>query len=222
LLEKAIGGGLGRGNIGVVLSRHGVGKTSFLVGLAVDHMLNGRNVLHISTKESVEGLREFYDEMFQGLADQLELDNRAARQLEAERHRHLLVYNRDYFTLQKLEHSVAFLGQAAGFAPDIVLMDGTPRFEHTEPWEMQGVQRLAGEWGAEVWTSAHTHREGQESDARGVPDEVARYDEHIAVIIALEPLADQVRVRVVKDHAAETVADVHLELDPTTRLLRWS
>ena len=35
LLEKNLHGGLGRGNLGVVLAGHGVGKTSFLVGVAV-------------------------------------------------------------------------------------------------------------------------------------------------------------------------------------------
>jgi KaiC/GvpD/RAD55 family RecA-like ATPase len=221
VFERAIGGGLGAGNIGLVLSRHGVGKTSFLVGLALDHMLHGRDVLHISTKETVEGLRGFYEELFNALAEQLELDHRAARQLEMERHRHILVYNRDCFTLEKLEHSVEFLRQAAGFAPDMVIMDGTPRFEHTEEWEMQGVQRLARDWQAEIWTSAHTHREGQETDARGVPAEVARFDEYLGVIVALESQADHVRVRIVKDHGEADVADVHLEFDPRTRLLRW-
>ena len=44
VLEKALGGGLGRGNFGVVLSRTGVGKTGFLIGLAMDQLLQGRKV----------------------------------------------------------------------------------------------------------------------------------------------------------------------------------
>ena len=36
LLEKGLHGGLGRGNLGVVLAGHGVGKTAFLVGLGLD------------------------------------------------------------------------------------------------------------------------------------------------------------------------------------------
>ncbi|MFO7654423.1 MAG: hypothetical protein R6X25_11455 [Candidatus Krumholzibacteriia bacterium] len=222
LFERAIGGGLGPGNVGVVLSRHGVGKTSFLVGLAIDHMLHGRNVLHISTKESVEHLRGFYDELFHALAAQLRLDDIPNRQLEAERHRHILAYNRDYFTLEKLEESVAFLREAAGFDPHLVIMDGTPRFEHTEEWEMEGVRRLARAWQAEVWASGHTHREGQETDARGIPEAVARFDPLLDVVVALEPDSDRIRLRILKDHDREVVANVHLELDANTRLLRWS
>jgi KaiC/GvpD/RAD55 family RecA-like ATPase len=221
VFERAIGGGLGRGNIGIVLSRHGVGKTSFLIGLALDHLLQGRKVLHISTKETVDHLLVFYSELFAAMADMLGLDNRPARLLEVERNRHIHVYNRDYFTLQKLADSVAFMREAANFHPDMVILDGTPRFEHTERWEMEGARELARTWNAQVWTSAHTHREDQEADARGVPQEVARYDEFLAVITLLETTSDHVRVRIVKDHDREHVADLHMELDPQTRMLRW-
>ena len=40
LLEKGLHGGLGIGNIGVVVAGHGVGKTPFLVGVALDELLN--------------------------------------------------------------------------------------------------------------------------------------------------------------------------------------
>jgi hypothetical protein len=221
VLERAIGGGLGRGNIGVVLSRHGVGKTGFMIGLAIDTLLQGRKVLHISTKESVERTREFYDLLFKHMAADLGLDDLARRHLEMERHRHILVYNRDTFSLAKLEQSVAFLQEAAGFIPSLVIMDGTPRFEKTEPWEMDGVRRLARQWDAEIWTSCNTHREGQEVDAQGVPLCVVRFLDWLSVIINLQPSAEHIRVRVVKDHDRSEPPELRMELDPTTLLLRW-
>ena len=38
LLEQGLHGGLGKGNIGVVLAGPGVGKSSFLVGVALDFL----------------------------------------------------------------------------------------------------------------------------------------------------------------------------------------
>ena len=35
VLEESIHGGLGRGNVGVIVARKGVGKTAFLVGVAL-------------------------------------------------------------------------------------------------------------------------------------------------------------------------------------------
>ena len=46
LFEHSIHGGLGRGNVGVVVARHGIGKTAFLVGIALDDAMRGRKVLH--------------------------------------------------------------------------------------------------------------------------------------------------------------------------------
>ncbi len=221
IFERAIGGGLGEGELGVVLSRHGVGKTGFLIGLAVDQLLQSRKVLYISTKESVEHINNFFDQIFHAMAASLDLDQLPQKQLRMERNRFIHVYNRKTFSLEKLEQSVAFLKDAADFVPDMVIMDGTPRFEFTEAWEIEGLQRLANEWQAEVWTSSNTHRQGQEMDARGVPVGVARFDEALSVIINLEPDSDNVKVRIIKEHGSTEPAQVQIELDPKTLLLRW-
>ena len=221
IFERAIGGGLGEGKMGVVLSRRGVGKTGFLIGLAVDQLLQGKKVLYISTKESVEHINNFFDQIFHAMAASLDMDQVPQKQLRMERNRYIHVYNRDSFSLEKLEQSVAFLKDAAGFVPDMVILDGTPRFESTEEWEIQGVKKMAAEWGAELWTSSNIHREGQESDARGVPNTVARFDDEISVIINLEPESDHVKVKILKEHGSTEPAQVQIELDPKTLLLRW-
>jgi len=221
IFERAIGGGLGEGKLGVVLSRRGVGKTGFLIGLAVDQLLQGKKVLYISTKESVEHINNFFDQIFHAMAASLDMDQVPQKQLRMERNRYIQVYNRDSFSLEKLEQSVAFLKDAAGFVPDMVILDGTPRFENTEEWEIQGVKKMAAEWGAEIWTSSNIHREGQESDSRGVPHTVARFDDEIGVIINLEPDSDHVKVKILKEHGSTEPAQVQIELDPKTLLLRW-
>ena len=221
IFERAIGGGLGDGKMGVVLSRRGVGKTGFLIGLAVDQLLQGKKVLYISTKESVEHINNFFDQIFHAMAASLDMDQVPQKQLRMERNRYIHVYNRDSFSLEKLEQSVAFLKDAAGFVPDMVILDGTPRFENTEEWEIQGVKKMAAEWGAEIWTSSNIHREGQESDARGVPNSVARFDDEIGVIVNLESDSDHVKVKILKEHGSTEPAQVQIELDPKTLLLRW-
>lgn len=221
VLEKALGGGLGRGNFGVVLSRPGVGKTGMLIGIAVDKLLQGQKVLHISTKETVEHVQAYYDEVLDAYAGQLGLDHMLERRLDVERGRHILVYNPETFTLAKLKQSIAFLRDDAGFQPDMLVMDGTPRFEHSEDWEIQGILDLAAEMDAEVWTGANLHREGQDVDERGVPTAVVRYEDRLGVILSLQAQSDHVRVQIVKEHDSEHPASVSLELDRETRMLRW-
>lgn len=221
IFERAIGGGVGKGNLGVVYSRTGGGKTGFLIGLAVDKLLQGEKVLYISTKESVEHINNFFDQIFHAMAGNLDMADVPRNQLRMERNRHILVYNRKMFSLEKLEQSVAFLKDAANFEPDMVIMDGTPRFEKTEPWEIEGIRKLAAEWGAEIWTSSIAHREGMEYDDRGVPTKVARFDDDLAVIVHLEPESDHIKVKICKEHGSEEIAQVQMELDPATMLLRW-
>jgi hypothetical protein len=66
-----------------------------------------------------------------------------------------------------------------------------------------------------------THREGQQFDLRGVPLDVARFDALLSVILLLETAAERIRVRIIKDRDRADIADLHLELDPRTMLLRW-
>ncbi len=221
IFERAIGGGLGAGNLGVILSRPGVGKTAFLIGLAVDQLLQGRKVLYISTKESVEHISDFFEQIFQATATALDLDDVPRRQLRMERNRHIHVYNRETFSVDKLEKAVGFLHEAMDFTPDMVIMDGTPRFENTEEWELDNIHELAVKWGAEVWTSSNTHREGMEADERGVPTEVARFDTKLGVIVDLVPDHDIIQVKLIKEHNSTEIAQVQLEIDPHTMLLRW-
>ncbi len=221
IFERTIGGGLGEGNLGVVLSRPGVGKTAFLIGLAVDHLLQGKKVLYISTKESVEHINDFFEQIFQAMAETLSFDDVAQRQLRMERNRHIHVYNRKTFSVEKLEQAVGFLDDAMGFSPDMVIMDGTPRFENTEKWELENIKALTAKWGAELWASSNTHREDQELDERGVPTSVARFDDLVSVIVDLMPEKEHIKVKVIKEHDNQEIAQVQLEVDPRTMLLRW-
>src|SRR5512141_808210 len=91
VFEKSIHGGLGRGNVGVVAARHGVGKTPLLVQIALDDLLRDRRVLHISHEHAVDHVRAFYDEIFHDLADYRRLDAPEAVRLDIEKNR--LIYS---------------------------------------------------------------------------------------------------------------------------------
>ena len=54
ILERSIHGGLGRGNLGVVMARAGVGKTAFLVQVGLDDLMRERDVLHIGIGKNLE------------------------------------------------------------------------------------------------------------------------------------------------------------------------
>ena len=102
LLEASIHGGLGAGNIGVVIARPGVGKTAFLVGVALDDLMRERKVLHVSLEHPAERLRQYYDEIFQDLAHERNLEDVWNVRLSIERNRRIHSYMQNTFSI---EHS---------------------------------------------------------------------------------------------------------------------
>src|SRR3954470_17505247 len=87
LFEHSIHGGVGPGNIGVVVARHGLGKTEFLVGIPLDDAIRERKGLHVSLVKTVDHIREFYDEIFMDLAHSATLEDIATARVDMERHR---------------------------------------------------------------------------------------------------------------------------------------
>ena len=75
VFDDAINGGLGKGNLGVIVSRHGVGKTACLVHLATDKLLRGENVIHVSFSGNVEHVMNWYKEVFKEIAEIQSLDD---------------------------------------------------------------------------------------------------------------------------------------------------
>jgi len=223
VFERSIHGGLGKGNIGVVTSRKGVGKTAFLTDIALDDLMRERKVLHVTLQHPVDRVVEFYDEMFLELARSQKLEDRAETRLSVERNRHILSYRGlSEFGLSRLRDSMSFLAEHADFRPEALILDGYPDFEDVEEEVLVELKKLAQDFDLELWITALRHREGQERDERDVPAEVARFDDYLSVIVRLEPESDHVKLRIVKDHENEELADLHLELDPKTLLLRYS
>jgi hypothetical protein len=217
LFEHSINGGLGRGNIGVVVARHGIGKTAFLVGIALDEAMRGRKTLHISLDKTVDHLREFYDEIFMDLAHSAHLEDLPTERLAMERNRMIHTYAGKYFTIDKLRHSINFLKENAGFDPACLILQGFD-FERATLTDLEAFRKLAGEFNVEMWMSAMTHR-GVPSNEHGIPEHLAKLTPAIAVIVEMADFSDGVHLSLLKDHDNPNVAKLTLALDPSTMLL---
>ena|SRR5437867_2151556 len=217
LFEHSIHGGLGPGNIGVVVARHGIGKTAFLVGIALDEAMRRRKVLHVSLDKTVDHLREFYDEIFMDLAHSAHLEDLATERLEMERNRIIHTYAGKSFTIHKLRHSINFLREYAHFGPACIILQGFD-FERATLADMQAFQQLTTELNVEMWMSAMTHR-GVPSNEHGIPEHLAKLASAIAVIVQMADHSGEVQLSLLKDHDNPSVAKLTLALDPSTMLL---
>lgn len=216
LLEKGLHGGLGGGNLGVVIAGHGVGKTPFLVCVALDELLRGGNVLHVSTESTVAHVRAYYDTVFEDLASTMHLDEEAVVHAEIDRRRSIRVYPHGDVSPARLREAVKLEGETLG-EPSLLILEG-PDLAHAAREDVADWKALAGELGAEMWLSAAS--DGERVPA--VPSWMGPIDDLVSVILALEPGDGSVALRALKDHDDPDVSALHVALDPRTLLLTRS
>ena len=213
LLEKGLHGGRGPGNLGVVIAGHGVGKTSFLVGVALDELLRSGHVLHVSLDETVSHIRAYYDTVFEDLASTAHLEEEARVHREIDRLRSIRVYPNHMLSPSKLREAVKVESEA-GAKPSVLIVEGLD-FETIQPDDISDVKSLAEEIAAEIWlSSAH-----EDEKVLGIPASISRLDDLLSVILALEPGNGSVALRALKDHDNPDLSALHVSLDPRTLLL---
>ena len=211
LLEKGLHGGLGIGNIGALVAGHGVGKTPFLVGVALDELLRQGTVLHVALNQTVSHVRAHYDTVYEELASSTRLDDAAGTHTEIDRHRSIRAYAPSGFSAAKLRDAVKVESEA-GSKPSLIVIEG---LEDISRDDLLDVRALADELAAEVWISLATSGEHVE----GVPAEIQAVDDVVSVVLALEPGDGSVVLRALKDHDNEDLSELHVALDPRTLLL---
>ncbi len=225
VFEKSIRGGLGRGKLGVVASKPGVGKTPLLVQIALDDLMRDRNVLHISHDHAADHVRAFYTELFHELAQVSRLEDPATVELELERNRLILSLmshagdaplsaRGGKTSVGRILDAIAFARDVTQFSPDVIIIDG---FDFTRGNEQAftELRRVAEAQDVELWVSAVAEKTPQEGG--DLPPTVDRYAELVDVIVFLkheEPGA--VRLHLLKDHDNQDLVNLHLRLDPTT------
>ena len=212
LLERGLHGGLGPGNLGVLVAGHGVGKTPFLVGVALDELLRRGTVLHVALDQTVSHVRAHYDTVYEELASSTHLDDAAATRTEIEGHRSIRAYTPAGFSAAKLRDAVKVESEA-GARPSLVVIEGLDEISREDLLDMRA---LAEELSAEVWLSVAISGER----VQGIPKSVASVAELVGVILALEPQDDgSVVLRALKDHDNDDLSTLHVALDPHTLLL---
>jgi len=217
VLEQSIHGGLGRGNIGVVVARHGIGKTAFLVGVGLDDLMRAKSVFHLSFEHPVDRVCAYYDEILAELSHTQQLEDVWKVRLDVERNRRIHCLSKQDFTVEKIREALAFLEQYNEFTPQAIIVDGID-FEALSLEQLTALREIAAERDAELWMSATTTRDSKRDD-RGVPEPVAHLQSALDVILTMAHDGSGVHVVLRKDHDNPDVSELKLALDPTTMLL---
>ncbi len=215
ILERSIHGGLGPGNLGVIMSRAGAGKTAFMVQLGLDDVMRERDVLHVSLHHSVDHVLSWYDALFDDLAKHTRLEDREMVRARIAKHRVIQSYPDARITPQRLESVIDLYNKHADFKPSVIMIDG---FRWDEPTDilraadLGGFQAAARRYGAELWMTVQTHRSVTSKHPMRLTAPVDTFADMIDVAVFLEPEDDHYKVRLLKDHDEPAPVDTHLEL----------
>lgn len=202
---------------GAVLARAGVGKTSFIVQLAMNSMLQGRKVLHISLGDPVEKVTLWYAEVFRNIAAEYQIPQPESLWEELLPHRFIMTFRVDRFTVPKLEERLSDLTEQAIFKPDVMIVDDLP-FEGQVAGNLEAIKPLAQNFGFRAWFTVRTHRH-ESPNPDGVPIQLAPVAHLFDAAVQLQPEGDEIQVHLIKGgKPGDKVPSLRLE--PATMLVK--
>ena len=205
------------GSFGAVLARHGVGKTALVVQIALNSLLQQKNVLHISLNEPVGKVGLWYQEVFEQLAQQYKVPQIDQLWDTVMPHRFIMTFRVEGFSMPKLEERLTDLTAQNIFLPNLIIIDGLPFDEDARP-RLQELKRLAREVGLPVWFTVTIHRhENPATD--GLPVQLSPVQDMFDVAIALEPENETIHIKAIKAGPGHN-AEAELILDPATMLIQ--
>jgi len=218
ILEQSIHGGLKPGEIGVIASESGVGKTSVLVQLALDKLLQAKKVIHVSFVQHTHYVLSWYEDIFDEFISRKNLENAEEVKNEAVRNRVLMNFNQDGMSKDQIIKSLRAMIVEGGFAAEAIIIDGFD-FSRTDHESIANVRDFARELGLSVWYSCTVKGESHQYDKRNIPLVLKDLADLIDVVIVLEPKTDHIEFSVSKDRDTHDTKAMAMRLDPKTLLI---
>jgi len=218
ILDASMNGGIGKGNVGVLAARHGVGKTSALVHIATDKLLQGKHVIHVSFANRTLHILDYYEEIFTEISKIKNLSGAMAVHDEIASRRTVMNFDQKASTTSHVLDSIRARIKAGGFPADLIVIDEFD-FSHAKAADLQQFRDFAKAEGLELWFSVSLDQEGEAADSP-IPKLLDGYLVNIDVLINLRHHKDdgKVHLELVKDHG-HSPKDMHLVLDTKTLLI---
>lgn len=207
--DKITNGGLKAGEVGLITSKKGLGKTSVLVQFAMDSLLNDKNLVHVSFDQESSNVISWYSSVFAEIAKKKNISNAQELKEEIMRERVILNFNPESFTLAKVVNTVSAL-KSAGTKISALVVDGI-NIKAVTAADLKAVEDFAKSESMTIWLTA-TEESNKVADCASA-DVLAL----IAAVLHIEPKADGTTLDVLKLRDAENCGS--LKLDSKTQLI---
>lgn len=218
ILEKSMHGGLGKGEIAVLASRKGIGKTACLVYIALDRLFQDKPVIHVSYSSRVDYIINWYEDIFREIAGAMGVERGASFHDQIIRNRVIMNFKQDAARTERILQSLEAMITHGKFAADTVIVDGYD-FSAGRREDLQKFREFARKLSLEIWFSASLRGEGPSFNDKGIPFVLEPLMEEVSVLITLHFKDDFVRLNLVKNRDYEAPGELPLKLDPSTLLI---
>ena len=236
LFMDSIHGGLKSGEVGIIAAPSGIGKTSVLVQIALDKLLQGKKVIHISFTQHTDYVLSWYAHIFDEFIRKKNLENHEDVKNDIVKNRVLMKFNQEALTVDQILKSLRALIKEGGFNAESVIIDGFD-FSLATAEYISAFKTFAAEMGVSLWYSCTVKGEEPLYDKRNIPLILKNYADLFEVIIVLDQRADPsaesdtsrvvgrgsvpgyIALTVSRDRDAFSPDHLALRLDPKTLLI---
>jgi hypothetical protein len=205
--------------LGLVMSRAGLGKTAILVQIALDSMMRGNKVLHVSIGESIDKAKSWYNDILSLITKGKEIENVHEVISEILHNRMIMTFKESSFSQAKLEERLDDMVKQNIYKPECLIIDGYD-FNDTSRDALEGLKKFMKEQGLKmVWFSAVSHRDDPRVSADGVPAPCHQIDDLFDTVLMIKPENENMFLDIIKCGSCAVKAGMTLALDPSTMLI---
>lgn len=206
--------------MGLVMARAGLGKTALLVQIALDAILRGKRVIHVSIGESIDKTKTWYDDILQLILQEHSV-NRPHELIDmVAQHRMIMTFKVAAFTRSRLEERLNDLVLQDIFRPNCLIVDGFD-FVKTTREDLEDIKNLLENMNMQAWFSGICHRDDPRVSPTGVPAPCHELDDLFDMVVLLKPQANAtIQLDIIRNFGEQVEGGKSLSLDPTTMMVK--
>ncbi|MEA1967192.1 MAG: hypothetical protein U9N77_03105 [Thermodesulfobacteriota bacterium] len=207
---------LHQGRFGAVLSRAGVGKTQFLVQIAISRLLNDEKIIHVSLNDQMDKINLRYKEAYFNLIDSIGyIDPQKAVRLwdDLDLAKIGIAYNESTFSPEKIRDYLQSLKKENLQIPAMLIIDGL-NFDKDLSEILDQLYTVSRDFSISVWFSMRCHRE-ESLCSDGFPKQLENVKEKFDKALFLKPKEDKIEAIILKDGDR---ANQKFMIDPATMM----
>jgi replicative DNA helicase len=176
VIDELTDGGLGPGELGVIVAPSGVGKTWVLSHIGAEAVRQGKNVLHYTLELTQNYVGQRYDTIFTGIPSADLKDNRDQIKEKVDKLKGGLMikyYPPKGITANTLAAHIDMV-KSTKFQPDLIILDYADLLmsvnsKNNSDYQEQGgiyidLRAISGEYQIPIWTASQTNRSAIDSE----------------------------------------------------------